>query len=68
MNINNLNLKKKGFVEIIVVLIVALIFLSMIGFNYNDIIATDTFKQLWQFTKDLGTMVMICISWIGGMF
>ena len=68
MNKINSNFQNKGFIEVIVVFIVALIFLSMIGFNYNDIINTDTFKQLWQFTKDLGTMVMICLSWIGGMF
>lgn len=44
---------KKGFIEIIVVIIVALVLINLLGIDLKSVLAQDSVRQFFQYTKDL---------------
>ena len=65
-NISNKNeINKKGFIEIIVVIIVALVLLNLIGVDLKAVLAKDSVKQFAQYVKDMCILVWQDFKMIG---
>jgi hypothetical protein len=56
-NQNKNNLDKKGFIEIIVVIIVALVLLNLIGIDLKAVLAKESVKQFFVYVKDMIILV-----------
>jgi hypothetical protein len=57
-NKNDLNaIGKKGFIEIIVVIIVALVLLNLLGIDLKAILAKESVKQFFAYVKDMMILV-----------
>jgi len=55
---NDLNgIGKKGFIEIIVVIIVALVLLNLLGIDLKAILAKESVKQFFVYVKDMMILV-----------
>ncbi|MEI6042368.1 MAG: hypothetical protein WCQ00_02260 [bacterium] len=48
---------QKGFIEIIVVLIIALVLLNVLGIDLKAVLAKDSVKQFITYAKDLIVLV-----------
>lgn len=48
---------QKGFLEVIVVILVALILLRFLGINIEDIIANNAVKEFFGYVKDMLVLV-----------
>ena len=53
----NKEISKRGFIEIIVVIIVALVLLNLIGVDLKAVLAKDSVKQFAQYVKDMLILV-----------
>ena len=58
-NINSLpkEIDKRGFIEIIVVIIVALVLLNLIGIDLKSVLAKESVKQFFGYVKDMCILV-----------
>lgn len=57
LNYRNNNLDKRGFIEIIVVIIVALVLLNLIGIDLQAVLAKESVKQFFGYVKDMIILV-----------
>lgn len=54
---NSSKINNKGFIEIIVVIIVALVLLNLIGVDMKAVLAKESVKQFAGYVKDMFIMV-----------
>ena len=50
-------INQKGFIEVIVVIIVALVLLNVIGVDLKAVLAKDSVRQFAQYVKDMIVLV-----------
>jgi hypothetical protein len=50
-------INNKGFIEIIVVIIVALVLLNLIGIDLKAVLAKESVKQFFGYAKDMTILV-----------
>lgn len=50
-------ISKRGFIEIIVVIIVALVLLNLIGIDLKSVLAKESVKQFFGYVKDMCVLV-----------
>ena len=58
-------ISKKGFIEIIVVIIVALVLLNLIGVDLKAVLAKESVKQFGGYVKDMCILVWDDFKMIG---
>jgi len=63
--IKDSSLNKKGFIEIIVVIIVALVLLNLIGVDLKSVLAKESVKQFAGYVKDMLLLVWNDFKMIG---
>ena len=63
---NSREISKKGFIEIIVVIIIALVLLNLIGVDLKAVLAKDSVKQFAQYVKDMCILVWEDLKMIAG--
>ncbi|MEI6553639.1 MAG: hypothetical protein WCO09_03660 [bacterium] len=63
---NSKEINKKGFIEIIVVIIVALVLLNLIGVDLKAVLAKDSVKQFAQYVKEMCILVWEDFKMIAG--
>jgi hypothetical protein len=56
-NDNSREINKRGFIEIIVVIIVALVLLNLIGIDLKSVLAKESVKQFFEYVKDMCILV-----------
>ncbi len=62
---NKNEINKKGFIEIIVVIIVALVLLNLIGVDLKTVLAKESVKQFFGYVKDMCILVWDDFKMIG---
>ena len=56
-NDNSREINRRGFIEIIVVIIVALVLLNLIGVDLKAVLAKESVKQFFGYVKDMCILV-----------